>query len=199
MITQCTGIFKPLLFNCGSLLAKNVFETTFDVAKVRWCLHSLNPKARAGLIDEVNRFIGKVAVGNVTISKVGRSNDGLVGDRYPVMRFVLVAHALENLNGVGQRWLFNLHRLEATLESGIFLNVLAVLIKGGGSNRLEFTTSQHWLQDRRCIDCALCGTGAHKGMNFIDKQNNVAASIDLLENFLQALFEVASITRAGDE
>ena len=42
LITECSGIFEALLFDCGALFAKHFIEPTFDVSKIRWRLHALD-------------------------------------------------------------------------------------------------------------------------------------------------------------
>jgi Protein of unknown function (DUF3170). len=54
-----------------------------------------------------------------------------------VVRLVPVAQALEDLDGVAERRLGDLDRLEAALEGGVLLQVLAVLVQGGRTDRLQ--------------------------------------------------------------
>jgi hypothetical protein len=53
-----------------------------------------------------------------------------------VVGLVLVADALEDLDRVGQRRLLDADRLEAALEGGVLLDVLAVLVECGSADRL---------------------------------------------------------------
>ena len=62
-------------------------------------------------------------------------------------------------------WAFD----EATFERSILLEVLAILIEGGGSDCLEFTASEHWLQDAGSVYGAFCSSGTYKGMNLVNK------------------------------
>src|SRR3712207_8419543 len=59
-------------------------------------------------------------------SEVGRRHERLVGDGDPVVLLVAVAQALEDLDRVGDRGLLDLDGLEAALERGVLLEVLAV-------------------------------------------------------------------------
>ena len=153
----------------------------------------------AGLVDEVDRLVGQVAVADVAVGEVGRSDDGLVGDRDPVVRLVLLAHALQDLDRVGQRRLFDPHRLEAALERGVLLEVLAVLVERGGADGLQLAAGQHRLEDRRRVDGAFGGAGADERVDLVDEQHDVAAGLDLLEHLLEALLEVAAVAAAGDQ
>ncbi|MCB5291517.1 hypothetical protein BJQ90_00943 [Arthrobacter sp. SO3] len=89
--------------------------------------------------------------------------------------------------------LLDLDRLETALQRGILLDVFAVLVQRGGTDGLELTAGQHGLQNRGRIDGALGGTGTDQGVDFINEQDDVAAGADLLEDLLEALFEVTAV------
>ena len=100
---------------------------------------------------------------------------------------------------MGERRLLDLDRLEAALECGVLLDVLAVLVERGGADGLELAAGQHRLEDRRCVDGALGGTGTDERVDLVDEQDDVAAGLDLLEHLLEALLEVAAVARPGNE
>ena len=91
------------------------------------------------------------------------------------------------------------HRRESALEGRVLLDVLAVLIEGGRTNRLELASRQHWLENAGSVDCTFRRTGADERVHFIDKQNDVATGLDFLQHLLQALFEITAVTAAGDQ
>ena len=93
----------------------------------------------------------------------------------------------------------DLDRLEAALEGGVLLDVLAVLVERGRADGLQLAAGQHRLQDRRGVDRALGGTGADERVQLVDEQDDVAAGADLLEHLLQALLEVTAVAAAGDQ
>ena len=95
--------------------------------------------------------------------------------------------------------LLDLDRLEAALERGVLLEVLAVLVERGGADGLQLAAGQHRLEDRGGVDGALGGTGTDEGVELVDEQDDVAAGADLLEHLLEALLEVAAVAGAGDE
>ena len=97
------------------------------------------------------------------------------------------------------RRLLDLDRLEAALEGGVLLEVLAVLVERGGADGLQLAAGQHRLEDRGGVDGALGGTGADERVQLVDEQDDVAAGLDLLQHLLEALLEVAAVAAAGDE
>jgi len=100
---------------------------------------------------------------------------------------------------VGERRLFHPHRLEAALEGGVLLEVLAVFVERGGADGLQLAAGEHRLEDARCVDRAFGGAGTDEGVDLVDEQDDVAAGADLLEHLLEALLEVAAVTAAGDQ
>ena len=116
-----------------------------------------------------------------------------------MVRLVPVAETLEDLDRVRDGRLLDVDRLEAPLERRVLFEVLAVLVPRGRADRLELAARQHRLEDARGVDRALGGPGAHERVQLVDEQHDVAARADLLEDLLQALLEVAAITRARDQ
>ena len=88
-----------------------------------------------------------MTIGDVTVGHVCGGHQCLIGDGDTVVAFVLVANALQDLDGVGNRGLVDLDGLEATLECGVFLEVLSVFIECGCTNGLKFAACQHRLEN----------------------------------------------------
>jgi hypothetical protein len=164
-----------------------------EVLEVRRGGHRADAQPRAGLVDEVDRLVRQVAVGDVAVGEVGRGDQRLVGDGDPVVGLVAVAQALEDLDGVLHRGLLDLDRLEAALERGVLLEVLAVLVERGGADGLQLAAGQHRLEDAGGVDRALGGAGTDEGVDLVDEQDDVAAGGDLLEDLLEALLEVTAV------
>ena len=199
LVAQASGLLEALLLDGGLLGLLHLVELLLDLAQVGRRGHPLDAQAAAGLVDEVDRLVGQVAVGDVAVGEVGRGDERLVGDRHPVVGLVLVAHALEDLDRVGERRLVDLDRLEAALEGGVLLDVLAVLVEGGGADRLQLAAGEHRLEDRRRVDRPFGRAGPDERVDLVDEQQDVAAGLDLLEHLLEALLEVAAVAAAGDE
>ena len=92
------------------------------------------------------------------------------------------------------------HRLEPALERRILLDVLAVLVERGRADRVQLAAREHRLEHVRRVDRALGRARADDGVQLVDEQDDLALRVgDLLEDRLQALFELAAILRARDE
>ncbi len=100
---------------------------------------------------------------------------------------------------MGDRRLVDLDGLEAALEGGVLLEVLAVLVERGGADGLQLTAGQHRLEDRGGVDGALGRARTDEGVQLVDEQDDVAAGLDLLEHLLEALLEVAAVAAAGHQ
>ena len=116
-----------------------------------------------------------------------------------VVVLVALAQALEDLERVGDRRRLHLDLLEAALERGVALEVLAVLVERGRADRLELAAGKRGLEDRGRVDRALGGAGADQVVELVDEEDDVAALGDLLHHLLEALLELAAVLGAGDE
>ena len=95
-------------------------------------------------------------------------------------RVVLNAHAMEqfealtnaakNRNGIFNSGLIHLHWLEAALEGGIFLDVLSILIEGGGTDTVQLATRQHRLEHIARVHCTFRLARTDDRMQLINKQ-----------------------------
>jgi hypothetical protein len=107
--------------------------------------------------------------------------------------FVAWANTLEDFDGLLDGWLTHNNFLEAALQGGIALDVLAVLVECGGTDALQFATSQSRFQNVRGIDRTLCGTGTNECMYLVDEDDSVAAVANLFDNLLEAFLELTAI------
>ena len=169
-------------------------DLVFELPVVGRGLHATDAQARAGFVDEVDRLVGEVTVGDVAVGEVGRRDQRLVGDGDAVVLLVPIAQTLEDLDGVRDGGLLDLDGLEAPLERGVLLEVLAVLVERGGTDRLELTTCEHRLEDAGGVDGSLGRTRADERVQLVDEEDDVAAGADLLQHLLEALLEVAAVT-----
>ena len=97
------------------------------------------------------------------------------------------------------RRLLDQHRLEAALEGGVALDVLAELVERRGADGLQLTARQGRLEDVGGVDRALGRAGADQRVQLVDEQDAVAAVLDLFDDLLEALFELAAVLGARDQ
>ena len=91
-------------------------------------------------------------------------------------------------------------RLEAPLQRGVLLDVLAVLVERGGADAVQLAARQHRLEHVRGVHRALGRARADDGVQLVDEQDDLAGRVgDLLEHGLQALLELAAVLGAGHQ
>ena len=199
LVAQLAGLAEVLLAHSILLLALDVAQLLVDLLGRRRQLGVHQAHAAAGFIDQVDRLVGQEAVGDVAIAEGGGSDQGLIGDLQAVVRLIALLQAAQDLDRVVDRWLAHLHRLEAALQCGIALDVLAVLIERGGADALQLAACQSRLEDVGGIDGTLGGPGADQGVHLVDHQDHVPGATDLLHDFLEALLELTAVLGAGHQ
>ncbi len=199
LVAQLGRPLEVLRVDRRLLVSTHLGDLLVEVAQVRRSRHPADAHPGAGLVDEIDRLVRQESVGDVAVGQGGRGHQGGVRDGHPVVRLVPVAQTLEDLDRVGQRRLTHLDRLEPTLERGVLLEVLAVLVQGRGTDRLQLTPGQHGLEDARRVDRALRRTRSDQRVDLVDEQDDVAPGTDLLEHLLQALLEVTAVAGTGDQ
>ena len=91
-------------------------------------------------------------------------------------------------------------RLEAALEGGVLLDVLAVLVERGGADAVQLAAGQHGLEHVGGVHRAFGGAGADDGVELVDEEDDLAFGLgDFLEDGLEALLELAAVLGAGDQ
>ena len=77
-----------------------------------------------------------MAILDVAVGKLRGGVERSVRDLATVVRLVAIAQAAQNLDRVVNGGLVDANLLEAPLERGVALQVLAILVEGGGADRL---------------------------------------------------------------
>src|SRR5579859_7703550 len=112
---------------------------------------------------------------------------------------VAFTDAFKDFYGLLNGWFANDYFLEAALQCGVTLDVLAILIESSGTDALEFATRQGRLQNIGGINRAFCGTGTNEGMHLVNEDDAVAAIANLFDNLLETLFKLTAIFGACDK
>src|SRR5881398_134293 len=148
------------------------------------CLTQLD--ARACLVNQIDGFVRKEAVGNVTVGKVDGIAQSLVRVAYRVKLFVALAHALNHLNGFFLAGSGHLHGLKAAFEGAVLFHGLAIFAGSRGANALNLAARKSGLQNIGGVQRAFGGTGANQRVQFINEDNGVLALHQFFHDGLEA-------------
>ena len=111
----------------------------------------LDSELGGGFVYQVNRLVGQQPVGYVALAQPDGGLDGGVFDLDLVVGFVLGTQALEHLDGDFRLRLFDQHGLEASFESGVALDVAAVLVLCRRADGLQFAAREGGLHHVRGV------------------------------------------------
>jgi hypothetical protein len=160
----------------------------------------LDPQPRGRLVDEVDRLVGQEAVGDVALAERRGGDRGAVLDAHAVVDLVALLEAAQDRDRVLDGRLADHHGLEAALERGVLLDVLAVLVERRRADGPQLAAGEHRLEQVGGVDGALGGARADDRVQLVEEQHDLAARLlDLLEDGLQALLELAAVLRAGEQ
>ena len=106
----------------------------------------LHADARAGLIDQIDRLVGQLPVGDVAVRQRRCGDDRRIGDLDAVMHLIALLQAAQDRDRVLDAGLIDQHGLEATLERRVLLDVLAVLIERRGAHAMQLAARQRRLE-----------------------------------------------------
>ena len=199
LVAQRRCLLELLRLDRVLLVGAHLLDLLLELPVARRRGHRADAQPRSGLVDEVDRLVRQVPVLDVAVCEHGRRAEGLVGDLAAVVGLVAVAQATQDLHRVVDRGLLDPHLLEAPLEGGIALEVLAVLVERRRADRLHLAARKRRLEDRRRVDRAFGGSRTDEVVELVDEENDVAALGDLLHHLLQALLELTAVLRAGHE
>jgi hypothetical protein len=170
-----------------------------DLPMIFFCF-ALGAMRRAGLVDDVDRLVGQVAVVDVARRELGRGGERVRSVLDAMVRLEAALQPLQNLDGLVDRGLHHVDLLETPREGVILLEHAAVLVVGGGADALELPGGKHRLQQVGCVErAARCRARADHGVDLVDEENRVRVVHQLLQHCLEALLEVAAVLRAGEK
>ena len=160
----------------------------------------LDTQTAGRLVHKVDGLIGQETVGDVAVRQLRASDDGGVGDAHAMVNLVLFLQAAKDGDSVLHRRLADHDRLETTLQSGVLLDVLAILIERGCADGVQLAARQGRLEHVTRVHRAIArGTGAHDGVQLVDEQDDLAVRLlDLAQHGLQAVLELAAVLGTSD-
>ena len=160
----------------------------------------LHLQARGRLVDEVDRLVGELPVGDVAVGEHRGGDERCVADADAVVRLVLLLQPAQDRDRVRDGRLADEDGLEAALERGVLLDVLAVLVQRGRADGAQLAAGEHRLQHLGGVDRALRRAGADDRVQLVDEEDDLAVgALDLGEDGLQPLLELAAVLRAREQ
>ncbi len=123
-----------------------------------------------------------------------------VGDLDPVVDFVAFFQSTQYRDGVLHRRLVHQDLLEAALEGGVLLDVLAVLVQRGGADAVQLAARERGLEHVAGVHRALRLARAHHRVHLVDEEDHLPLHFgEVGEHGLEALLELAAELGPGDE
>ena len=190
--------FLELLFADGAfLILAHGFETLLQLGDLARHVNVFDVDASAGFVQGVDGLVGQVTVAEVTVGKLHAGFDGLwcVGDQ--VMVFVSRLDVVQDFDGLGGRGRLDEDLLEAAFQGSVFLDILAVFVKGGGADALQLTTCQGRLEHVAGVERAVGVASADEGVDLVDEEYDVVVFLQLVEDGFNALLKLAAVFGAG--
>jgi hypothetical protein len=161
---------------------------------------SFRPMVFLGLVDDVDRLIRQLTIGDVARRQVHRGLQRLGGVAQLVELLIVALQALEDLQGVLDRRLVDVDLLEPAHQGAVLFKVLAELLVGGRAHAAQRAGGQRRLQQVGGVHRPAAGrAGADDGVDLVDEQDSVGVVLQLLDHLLDPLFEVAAVAGAGQQ
>src|ERR1700722_495613 len=182
------------------LLDFELHDAAFDF--VNFSRQGIDFHAKPGgrFVDQVDRFIGEEALGDVTLGKHGRGEDGRIFNAHAVMNFVTLFQAAQDGDGVLYGRLADINRLEAAFQRRIFFDVFAIFVQCGRADCAQLAACQSRLEHVGGVHGAFRRAGADQGVQLINEKNYLAVGFgDFFEHGFQAVFEFAAIFGACNQ
>ena len=99
-----------------------------------------------GLVHQVDRLVGQEAVGDVAVGERRRGDERAVGDPHAVVQLVFLLEPAQDRDRVLDRRLADEHRLEAPLQRGVLLDILAIFVERGRADAVQLAARQRGLE-----------------------------------------------------
>ena len=199
LLPERGGLLELLCLEVHVLLTDDTLDFLADLLDLGRRRQGHEPRSRGRLVDHVDGLVGQLAVRDVAVRELHRRVDGLVGDLDPMMRLVLVAKPLDDLDRFGHGGRPHDDGLEAPLEGPVLLDVLSILVERGGADGLDLAAGEGRLQHVRGVDRAFGGPRPDQGVELVEEEHDVFRLADLLHDRLEPLLELAAVLRPRHE
>jgi hypothetical protein len=190
-------VVAGFLDRLGTRLARlaQIVHHAFQGARFRALVHA---HTRCRLVDQVDGFVRQETVGHVAGREVDRRLEGLVADDQAMVLFIGPLDPAQDRQRLVDARLLDHHRLEAPLQGGVALDVFAVFVERRGPDDLQLAARKGRLEDIGGVHRRAGRAGAHQHVDFVDEEDR-RRRLELVDDALQPLFELAAVHRAGDQ
>ena len=137
----------------------------------------LHTQPRGRLVDQVNRLVRQVPVGDVAVTERRCRYDGRVLDAHAMVYLISLLQPAEDTDRVFCRRLIHVYRLESPLQCGILLYVLAVFVQRRRANGVQFAPGQHRLEHVAGIHRAFSSACSDDCVQLVDEQDDLAGGV----------------------
>ena len=157
------------LLGQGDPLDLELADTPLDDVDLGGQRVDLDAELGGRLVHEVDGLVGEEAAGEVAVGQHrGRDQRGVL-DADAVVHLVALLQPAQDRDRVVDAGLADEHLLEAALEGGVLLDVLAVLVERGGADQAQLAASQQRLQHVAGVHRPLGRAGADHGVELVDE------------------------------
>jgi hypothetical protein len=189
----------------GFLAQGFAFDLELDKAAVE-AIHFLGLRvdfdadARRGLVNEVDRLVRQLPVGDVAMRELGGGDDRRIGDFDAVMHGVFLLEPAQDRDRVLERGLVDEHFLEAPFERRVLFDVLAIFIERRRADAVQFTARERGFEHVAGVHRAFGLAGTDHRVQLVDEQDDLAFLLrQVVQHRFQALFELAAELGAGNQ
>ena len=196
-IPQLSGLLEVLSGDSLLLLPVQGGDLLLQILQIGGGGFGGHTHLTGGLVHQIDGLIRQEPVVDVP---AGQRHGGLqrpIGDGQTVVSLVLIPQSLQDLQRSLRGGLSHGDGLEPALQSGVLLDVLAVLVEGGGAHHTDLAAGQSGLENVGGVHGTLGGAGAHDGVQLVDEKDDVAGLLHLVDGVLDALFKLTPVLGAG--
>ena len=155
---------------------------------------------RAGFVDHVDGLVGQVPVGDEARRQFDRRGDCRRRVLDAVVGLEAGLQPLQDFDGFGDRRLADVDLLETPRQRVVLFEHAAVFRVGRRADALDLAVGEGGLQQVRRVERPTRRrAGADQRVDLVDEQDRVRRLGELLDDGLQALFEITAVLGAGEQ
>src|SRR5437867_1537515 len=195
LVAEAGRLLELLLLDGGFLLLGDFLDLLLQLPDLGRDRGNAQPRARARLVDDVDRLVREEAIVDVPVGELHGRDDRVVGVLGAVVRFVFVPEPADDLDGLVDRGRVDHDGLESPLQRAVLLDVLPEFVKGRRADALQLTTRERGFQHIGRVDRSLGAAGAYDRMQLVDENDRILGLADFVHHSLQTLLELPAILR----